>query len=162
LAREQVGPFLLLGVDKDADHEQIEANWAQRLIWARKNQTGVPLQDVNWAREVLNDPDRRVRADVTSLNLDTSERTLRGLEEGFGLTPAGSPAWEPWDLEKPLADFTPAADIPDAEALRRSITVPPTPREFPAVAALLEDFARQPLDPWNLEIPEDRQGPADE
>ena len=28
LPREQVGPFLLLGLDKTADKEQIEANWA--------------------------------------------------------------------------------------------------------------------------------------
>jgi len=39
LPREQIGPFLLLGLDKDADKEQIEANWARRVIWARKNLT---------------------------------------------------------------------------------------------------------------------------
>ena len=33
LPREQIGPFLLLGLDKDADKEQIEANWARRVIW---------------------------------------------------------------------------------------------------------------------------------
>src|SRR5688572_1680666 len=63
LPRNQVGPFLILGVDKDAPRDAIEAAWAQRLIWARKGQTPVPLEDINWAREVLNDPDRRLRAD---------------------------------------------------------------------------------------------------
>lgn len=27
LPREQIGPFLLLGLEKDADREQIEASW---------------------------------------------------------------------------------------------------------------------------------------
>ena len=55
LPREKVGPFLLLGVDKDADQEQIEAHWAQRVIWARKNQVNAALQEINWAREIIND-----------------------------------------------------------------------------------------------------------
>ena len=42
LPREQVGPFLLLGVDKTAAKEEIEANWAQRVIWARKGQVKTP------------------------------------------------------------------------------------------------------------------------
>ena len=28
LPREQLGPFLLLGLDKSADKDQIDANWA--------------------------------------------------------------------------------------------------------------------------------------
>ena len=47
LPRSQVGPFLILGVDKDAEKESIEAGWAQRLIWARRNQIPTPLEDVN-------------------------------------------------------------------------------------------------------------------
>src|SRR5882672_1227104 len=69
LPRDQIGPFLLLGVDKTGGKDQIEANWAQRLIWARKNLTTTALEDINWAREVLNDPDKRVRADAASLNI---------------------------------------------------------------------------------------------
>jgi hypothetical protein len=65
LPRSQVGPFLILGVAKDADREALEANWAQRLIWARKNLIKVPLEDINWARELINDPDARLRADAT-------------------------------------------------------------------------------------------------
>ena len=48
LPREQLGPFLLLGLDKNADAEAIEASWAQRVIWARKNQIRTPLGDINW------------------------------------------------------------------------------------------------------------------
>src|SRR5438132_13782945 len=42
LPREKSGPFLLLGVEKDADKELIEASWARRVIGARKNQISVP------------------------------------------------------------------------------------------------------------------------
>src|SRR5687768_5926095 len=83
LPRNQVGPFLLLGVDKDSPRDAVEAAWAQRLIWARKGQTAVPLEDINWAREVVNDPERRLRADVVSLNVDTADATMRQLRERF-------------------------------------------------------------------------------
>src|SRR5919204_3768852 len=107
LPREQMGPFLLLGVDKDADKEQIEASWAQRIIWARKNQIRTALGDVNWARDVLNDPARRVKADVTSLNADTAAAVLRRLTELYG-------AWQPLDVEKPLGDYVPPTEVPGA------------------------------------------------
>ena len=56
LPRTQVGPFLILGVDKSATREIVEAAWAQRIIWARKGLIQTPLEDINWARDVLNDP----------------------------------------------------------------------------------------------------------
>src|SRR5262249_59716309 len=92
LPREQIGPFLLLGVDKDADSEQIEAHWAQRIIWARKKYIKVALGDINWAREVIRDDDRRVRADGTSLNPDTAARTLDRLAREYGASLTGSRA----------------------------------------------------------------------
>ena len=84
-----MGPFVVLGVDKDADREQIEAAWAQRVIAARKNQVKVPLEDINWAREVVHDSERRTRAEVTSLNPDTADGTLRRLAERYGLADGG-------------------------------------------------------------------------
>src|SRR6516164_5423460 len=85
LPRDQVGPFLLLGLKKEASKEQVEANWADRLRWARRQQLKVPLEDVNWARDVLNDPDRRIRADAASLNADTSEGVLTQLARRYGV-----------------------------------------------------------------------------
>ncbi len=32
LPREQLGPFIILGIDKDATAEEIEAAWAKRVI----------------------------------------------------------------------------------------------------------------------------------
>jgi hypothetical protein len=154
LPREQIGPFLLLGLDKDADKEQIEAHWAQRVIWARKGQVDVALQEVHWAREVINDPDKRVRADAASLNPDTTDRVLRQLGRRFGAGgDATGPAWQPLDVEKPLADYTPPTPVPDPDEVRAALIVPEVPCEVPAVAGLLEAWVREPLDPWDLNLP---------
>jgi hypothetical protein len=154
LPREQVGPFLLLGLAKESDKDCIEANWADRLKWARKNQIKVPLEDINWARDVLNDLDKRIRADAASLNLDTTDGVLRALARRFGVA-SGQPgrAWQPLDSEKALADYKPPAEVPDLQAVRAAVTAPPVPEELPAVAVLLERLAQLPLDPWAVELP---------
>jgi hypothetical protein len=153
LPREQVGPFLLLGLPKDADAKQVEANWAQRVIWARKSQVNVPLEDINWAREILNDADKRVRADAASFNLDTAEGTLARLVRRYETPGAAAGTGRPQDVEKPLADYAPGVEVPDPIELSGAVRVPEVPEEFPAVAALLDRLARQPLDPWALTIP---------
>jgi hypothetical protein len=152
LPREQLGPFLILGLDKDAAAEPIEAHWAQRVIWSRKNQFSIPLEDVNWAREVIRDPERRLRADATSLNADTADGSLRRLAQRYGVA-TGAPSWQPCDVEKPLADYTPAVEVPDPDQLLQTITVPAMPRDLPAVAWLLDRLLQEPLDPWALDFP---------
>jgi hypothetical protein len=150
LPREQIGPFLLLGVDKDAGPELIEAHWAQRVIWARKKQIRTPLGDINWAREVIRDPDRRVKADATSLNADTDDEVLAWLAAQYGALTSGGPTWKPLDVEKPLANYTLATEVPAAAEVRGSIVVPQVPEEMPTVSLLLQQFVQQPLDPWAL------------
>lgn len=157
LPREQLGPFLILGVDKDAAAETVEAHWAQRVIWARKNQIGVPLQDVNWARETLNDLTARVQADVVSLNADTVEQSLRRLARQYGVDEPAGPTWEPLDVEEPPGEDGAVAELPEAEEVRRTIDVPEIPWGTPAVAEILDRLARGPLDPWDLPL-----GDADE
>jgi hypothetical protein len=156
LPREQIGPFLILGVDKDADADTVEAHWAQRLIWARKNQLPITLPDINWAREVLNDFEQRVRADVLSLNADTATHTLRDLAEKYGATEPGGPTWQPLEAGPAAVDPGPEIDLPDLEAVRQAIDVPELPWEAPAMSAFLDSLLREPLDPWNL--PEDHAG----
>src|SRR6266852_1783627 len=102
LPREQIGPFLLLGVDKDADLERIENGWATRLKQARRQQIDLGLEDINWAREVLKDPEKRVRADAGSLNVDTLDGVLRRLDERFGSQSGRDAVWQPRDREKDL------------------------------------------------------------
>jgi hypothetical protein len=153
LPREQIGPFLLLGLDKAAGDEDVEAHWARRLIWARKNQLAVGLEDIHWARETLRDPDCRLQADLTSLNAGTIAGTLRRLEEQYPADAGREPPWQPLDVEKQLADYTPPAEVPDAGQFLASMTVPEPPGDVPAVARLLEQFVREPIDPWALDLP---------
>jgi hypothetical protein len=154
LPREQIGPFLLLGIEKDADAEQIESGWAERLKQARKQQIDIALEDINWAREMLRDPEKRVRADAASLNVDITEGVLRRLEQRFG-GQDGETKWQPLDWEKDLRHYTPAVEAPAPESVRAAIVVPEPSREIPAVGRLVEDFARTALalDPWAIPLP---------
>jgi hypothetical protein len=153
LPREQVGPFLLLGLDKTADKEAVDAHWAERLKWARKGLSKVPLEDINWAREVLSDIERRIRADAASLNLDTTDGMLAQFAQRYGVQEGqAARSWQALDSEKELADYRPPAEVPDAEAVRAALVVPEVPEDVPAVPLLLECLAQQPLDPWAIDI----------
>ena len=62
--------------------------------------------------------------------------------------------WQPLDDEKSLADYAPAAEVPDQDAVRAAIIVPEMPAGSarggrPARAA----GSRAALDPWGLELP---------
>ncbi len=152
LPREQIGPFLILGVDKDADADEIEAHWAQRLIWSRAKQIRTPLEDVNWAKEALADRDRRVAADVQSLNPDTLSGELRQLLEKHGPLEPEVPSWAP--AEAPLPDLPEALAeaIPDLDSLRAGISVPEIPLEFPAIERMLAEVTAAPIDPWEIVV----------
>jgi hypothetical protein len=150
LPREQIGPFLILGVDKDAASPEIEAHWAQRLIWSRAKSIRIPLEDVNWAKEVLLDRERRVTADVTSLNPDTSTGELRQILEKQGPLEPETPTWQP--QEGPLPDLPEPAPnlVPELETIRAGLVAPEVPLELPAVSRLIEEFRSVRLDPWDI------------
>lgn len=152
LPRTNVGPFLILGVDKNADREAVESAWAQRLIWARKNMTKTPLEDINWAREMLGDSERRTRADAGSLNVDTTDGVLKQLRERFQGRERSTVGCKPLDVEKNLADYQPPTAPPDLEETRRTIPPPNVPRDVPAVQVILEEFVRPPIDPWDVPL----------
>jgi hypothetical protein len=153
LPREQIGPFLLLGVDKDAGVEEIEAHWAQRLIWAKNNQVRNALEDVNWAKEMLSDRDRRVLADVVSMNPDTLSGELRQLLEKHGPLEPEVPAWTPAEAPLPESAALPPELVPALESLRAGLPVPEIPLELPAVDRMLDQVVSEPLDPWEAYVP---------
>jgi hypothetical protein len=154
LPREQVGPFLILGLPKDADKDLIEKHWADRVKLARRDQLKVPLEDVNWARDVLGDVERRLKADAGSLNADTADGCLAQLAERYGANGAKRGAlWQPLDCEKALADYVPPAEVPDPNGIRAGLTAPEIPQEVPAAFVLLEQLCLAPCDPWNLVLP---------
>jgi len=153
LPREQMGPFLMLGLEKDASKDDIEAHWAERVKWARKGQYNVPLEDINWARELVTDTAKRPGADAASLNADTVDGCVAHVTRRFGLTEGrAGPTWEPLDEEKPLADYRLPIEVPSAESVRSTIVVPEVPQEIPGVARLLEQLAQAPVDPWSVQI----------
>jgi hypothetical protein len=153
LPREQMGPFLLLGLDKSADRGAVDRHWADRLKWARRSLIKVPLEDVNWAREELSEPARRVKADTCSLNADTTDRILGNLSQRFGVQGGQAKrGWQPLDSEKALADYHLPAEVPDRQAVCQAITVPALPDDLPAVPSLLRQLANQSLDPWGVSL----------
>ncbi len=152
LAREKIGPFILLGVEKDAGPETIESHWAQRVIGARKNQIHVALTEVNWAREIMNDPDKRVRADAASFNTDITSGVLQDLAQRYGVGPAG-PGWKPLEVDWQSRTPAPDPEIPDPEEIRKSILVPDPPDDLPGVKWVLDQFVAEPIDPWDLKLP---------
>jgi len=147
----------LLGLPKDANKELIEKHWADRVRWALQNRIKLSREDINWAHEMLKDFTSRIRSDAASINADTSDGLLHKLAKRYG----GSQGrmWQPLDSEKPLAEYSPVAEMPDLESVRSALVVPELPEELPAVAGLLSRLAQAALDPWTLELP--RQGGTD-
>jgi hypothetical protein len=147
--REVAGPFLILGVDKDVDEATVDAHWAERVLWCRKGQTRLALEDVHWARELLRDPSRRPAADAASLNADLATGEVRRLARLYHID-GSPPGWEPLDPEPPIE--LPAAIEADAAEIAAEFTPPDVPLELPATARWLEHFAAAALDPWGVDV----------
>ena len=152
LSREQMGPFLILGVGKEGDKEQIEAQWALRLRQCLSKKVIMAREDVNWAKDMPGDKDKRLRADAASLNLDTADGLLGQLTTRYHAGARGGSAWQPLDSEKPLSDYMPPAEVPDIEAVKAAVAAPEIPEDVPAVPFLLTRLAQAPLDPWDPEL----------
>jgi len=153
LPREQMGPFLMLGLEKDCSKDDIEGHWAERIKWARKGQYNVPLEDINWARELITDPQKRPAADSASLNADTVDGSVARVTRRFGLTEGRAGAtWEAIDEEKPLAGYQLPVEVPSSESVRSAIAVPDVPQEVPGTARLLDQLAQTPIDPWSVQL----------
>src|ERR1700686_498040 len=153
LPRTQIGPFLILGVDKDASRETVEAAWAEKVKQARRGQIKTPLEDINWAGEMLTSKESRIRCDAVAVNIDTTDGTLKKLRERYqGKTQQVEIRCKPIDTEKWLADYAPTTQVPPVEEIRRLVKLPEIPHEVPAVRVMLENFVKEPLDPWQIEL----------
>ena len=152
LPRTQIGPFLILGVDKDANRETIEAAWAEKIKQARRGQIKTPLEDINWAREMLTNKESRIRCDSVALNVDATDGTLKKLKERYQGKQQLEIRCKPIDTEKWLADYVPPTPVPAVAEIRQMVQVPEIPFEVPAVRIMLENFVREPLDPWQVQL----------
>lgn len=153
LPREKLGPFFVLGLSKDATKKDIDRHWADRLKWARKNIVNVPLEDINWARETLSDPQQRIEADVASLSSDLMEGLIETVAKKYHLATADiEPTWEPIDDEKDLREFEPEQEIPSIESVSEKIVLPDIPEDLPSMQLFLEPLEAKELDPWDDSI----------
>jgi hypothetical protein len=153
LPRTQIGPFLILGVDKDATRDTIEAAWAEKVKQARRGQIKTPLEDINWAREMLMSKESRIRCDAIAFNIDTTDGTLKKLKDRYqGKTQQAEIRCKPIDTEKWLADYAPAIPVPAIEEIRQLVQLPEVPHDVPAVRVMLENFVKEPLDPWQVQL----------
>jgi len=78
---------------------------------------------------------------------------LRQLRERF--QGKGQAGCRPIDIEKNLANYEPPIALPDLQEVRSQIPPPEIPREVPAARVILEDFVRQPIDPWEISFEKD-------
>ena len=106
------------------------------------------LEDIHWAREVLRDPERRVAADLDSLNPDTVAGDLGRIVRRYSLD---GPAWQPFDPEPAPPAFAEA--VPDPAAELANLPAPDVPLELPGMAHWLQKFAAESIDPWGLPVP---------
>jgi hypothetical protein len=153
LPREQMGPFLILGLEKHASDKDVDEHWADRVKWARRGLIKVPLEDINWARDQLRDGSSRLKADVASVNADTGDGVVAALSRKYGAD-GGQAArlWQPLDSEKALAEYTPAAEVPTIGEVLGEASLPTLPEEGLAGLAILVEVAAQPLDPWSVAL----------
>lgn len=151
LPREQIGPYLILGLPKEATRNQIEENWADRIRWVRRNLISIPLGDINWAREMLSTEEKQAQADAASLNTDTASDTLAALLAKYGF--ASGEIWKPVDVPTPPETNSPAIEIPTPEKILGEIQLRDISHAFPQVPLLLEGMCMKPIDPWALDLP---------
>jgi hypothetical protein len=78
--------------------------------------------------------------------VDTTEGLLARLKQRYE---AGGAAGRLLDLEKNLADYSPAIVVPDMDEVRKAIPAVEVPPEIPAVVRIVEHLVHKPLDPWD-------------
>ncbi|MBX7104629.1 MAG: hypothetical protein K1X57_11145 [Gemmataceae bacterium] len=142
------GPFLILGVDKDADAATLAERCADRVESSRRGELRWTENELLAALEQLHTPSRRLVADAESYNPDIASGEVRRLARLFRVdgTP---PGWEPMDPEPPAES---ADTTIDAASLAASLPAPDVPLELPSVETWLEKYAAAGNDPWTSEL----------
>lgn len=148
MTRNDAGPFLVLGIDKDADDACVTAQFEARLELARRHEINWTEADLIWARDQLLTQDLRTIADAESWNVDLASGDVRRLARLYRVD-SDIPSWEPIDPEPPAE--LPEAKI-DVSTLIAELPAPTLPLDFPAVDRWLDQYANIGIDPWSTEI----------
>jgi hypothetical protein len=147
--RERAGPFLILGIDKDADAATIAAQFERQRHAVQAGLCHWTLDDLDWARNELQDAKQRLAADLNSLDVDLASGEIHRLARLYSLAD-GRPGWEPLDPE-PKVELMPPAAV-SVERLVADVPQPDVPLEIPAINRWLDQFAHQVADPWTTEL----------
>lgn len=148
MTREDAGPFIVLGVDKDADTATIEAQYQARLFPARRGELTWSVSDLDWAQEQLSDAERRVAADAESWNIDNAAGDVRRLMRLYRLE-NNATSWEPLDPEPPVTLPEPTMDM---AAIMSELQMPDAPLDLPAISAWLANCGSVGANPWAAEV----------
>lgn len=148
-ARELAGPFIVLGVDKDADEAAINNHFHLQCLAAARGELQWTQGDLEWARQLLHDSKRRLVADLDSVNADLASGEVNRLSRVYHLD-RSTPGWEPLDPEPPMA-LPDTADF-DPQAMVDGIAKTDIPVELPVIDAWLQKFAGAVTDPWTMEL----------
>lgn len=143
-----VGPYIILGIDKDADPATLPEVCARRVEAARAGELTWTEEQIVAALEVLHAPEERLESDVESFNTDIASGEVRRLARLYRVD-GGGPAWEPMDPEPPteLTELT-----FDAAGLAAEAPAPDVPLELPSVETWLTQYAAGASNPWTSEL----------
>jgi len=147
--RDRAGPFVVLGVDKDADATTLETHFERQRQAIQEGEALWTLEDLEWAHNELQDPKRRLTADINSLDVDLAFGEIHRLARLYCLSD-DLPGWEPLDPE-PTPEIL-ATDSINIEQLVADTPQPDVPLEIPAINRWLDQFAQQVADPWTIEL----------
>ena len=157
LSREQIGPFMLLGLDKSADKEQIDKHWADRVKLGAQAAHQGPAAKTSTGRTRSSRTSTGASAPTRPASTPTRRTaSSRKLCDRYGVG-NGSPG------RGCGSRLTTRSRWPTICPRRRCPTADDGPRrhhwssrrcreELPAVAVLLERLAQLPLDPWAFEL----------
>lgn len=149
IPRELAGPFIILGVDKDADDATIESHYHSQLTSIERGECNWSPDDLEWARCQLSEAKSRLSADLESLNADLASGEIHRLARLYRLD-GSPPGWEPIDPEPP-APLPNIEDI-DPVTLAANVAMPEFGVEIPAIDTWLQQFAAAVTDPWTMEL----------
>jgi hypothetical protein len=101
---------------------------------------------------MLTGKESRIRCDAVALNVDTTDGTLRKLKDRYQGKQQVEIRCKPIDSEKWLANYVPPTSAPPIEEIRQAVRLPEIPRDVPAVRVMLENFVKEPIDPWQVQL----------
>jgi hypothetical protein len=149
LPKEKMGPFIILGVAKEATPKEIESAFQERLLGIQAGDFPLGEEDIHWAKERLSDPEDRLNADVVSMNAEILNSPIRRMNK--------SDSENSWSSRDATTRFnvTIEEDLQLAiDAITKDLVVPDLEFDVSKLGRLIKESENPSWDPWNPETPE--------